>query len=350
MKLPSIKLDFLRTLTDETGLLQHTKYGTPWRREGYATDDNARALIVCTKHFTLFRKPDVTKLISTYLSFLFYMQRTDGQMHNFLNYDRKFADDIGSEDCMGHTIWACGCCLNSKLSQETKLLAKEIFDKTIKWALNFIYPRAQAFSIMGLFQYHKAYPTDQSIILSMKLLSDKLLERFELESSDSWNWFEPCLTYANARLPHALFQSYECTREKDYLEIAKKSMDFLLHIQTINEIFVPIGNIGWFKKGSERALYDQQPIEAACTTEAAIAAYQSINKEKYRKAAFQAFDWFLGKNLKETNVYDSKTGGCCDAVTLQGLNLNKGAEATISYLQARLSLEEISIKDLSKIL
>ncbi len=242
MKLPSIKLDFLRTLTDETGLLQHTKYGIPCKKEGYATDDNARALIVCTKNFTLFRKPDVTKLIDTYLSFLFYMQRSDGQMHNFLGYDRKFADDVGSEDCMGHTIWACGYCLNSKLSRETKLLAKTIFDKTLKWAFSFTSPRAQALSIMGLFQHHKAYPEDQTIISNLKLLSDKLQKEFELESSDSWNWFEPYLTYANARLSHALFQSYECTREKKYLEIALESIDFLLRTQTLNGMFVPIGN------------------------------------------------------------------------------------------------------------
>lgn len=348
MKLPSIKLDFLKLLTDETGLLQHTKYGTPCRREGYATDDNARALIVCTKHFALFREPEVTKLIHTYLSFLFYMQRTDGRMHNFLSYDRKFLDDVGSEDCMGHTIWACGHCLNSKLSKETKLLAKEVFDGTLKWALSFTSPRAQALSILGLFEYHKAYPTEQTAISNMKLLSDKLVKGFERESSDAWNWFESYLTYANARLPHALFQSYECTRKPKYLETASESMNFLLDVQKLNGLFVPVGNLGWFKKGAKRAVYDQQPIEAACTVEAAVAAYQSTHIEKYRQDAFQAFDWFLGKNLQDINVYDCKTASCCDGITPLGLNLNKGAEATISYLQARLSLEEVTIIDLSK--
>ena len=149
-------------------------------------------------------------------------------------------------------------------------------------------------------------------------------------------------------MPHALFQSYECTREKKYLEVASESMDFLLDVQKLNGIFVPIGNLGWFRKGAKRAIYDQQPIEAACTIEATVAAYQSTHIEKYRPEAFQAFDWFLGKNLKGVNVYDSKTGSCGDAITSHGLNLNKGAEAAISYLQARLSLEEITTRDLSK--
>lgn len=120
------------------------------------------------------------------------MQRTDGKMHNFLSYARKFMDEVGSEDCMAHTIWTCEYCLNSKLPNETKLLSKEIFDKAFKWASSFASPRAQALSIMGLFHYQKAYPTDQNATSNMKLFSNKLLRRYELESSNAWDWFEPC--------------------------------------------------------------------------------------------------------------------------------------------------------------
>jgi hypothetical protein len=270
------------------------------------------------------------------------MQREDGKMRNVLSYDRKFVDEVGSEDSMGHTIWACGYCVNSKLPNETKLIAKEIFDKAFKWTHTFTSPRAQALSAMGLFHYQRAYPADLNATSNMKLLGNKLLNLYEIASSNAWNWFEPYLTYANARLPHALFLAYECIGETKYLQVASKSMDFLTRMQTINRTFVSIGNRGWYKKGAERALYDQQPIEAACTTEAAVAAYRSTHKEEYRRTAYEAFEWFLGKNLQGLSVYDPKTGGCCDGITLEGLNLNKGAEATAAYLQARLSLEEIS--------
>jgi hypothetical protein len=195
---------------------------------------------------------------------------------------------------------------------------------------------------MGLFHYQQAYPSDPNAASNMKLLGNKLLNLYENASSNAWDWFEPYLTYANSRLPHALFLAYECTGEKKFLKVASKSMDFLARVQTINGTFVPIGNNGWYKSGAERALYDQQPIEAACTTEAAVAAYRNTSKEKYRRVASEAFEWFLGKNLQGLSVYDPKTGGCCDGITPQGLNLNKGAEATTTYLQARLSLEEIS--------
>jgi hypothetical protein len=336
-----IKLDFVRTLTDDVGMLQHSKYATPNKKEGYATDDNARALIAITNYFMLFNDLSVKKLIDTYLSLLLYMQRSDGKMHNFLSYDRQLLDEIGSEDCMGRTLWACGYCLNSKLPEETKLLSKEVFDKLFCWTSSFTSPRTKAYSIMGLFHYLKAYPEDQNIKVNINVLAKQLTEQFELESSQGWNWFESYLTYCNARLPHSLFLAYEATGEDRYLQVALTSMKFLINTQTINELFVPIGNRGWYKKGSDRAIYDQQSVEAACTTEAAIAAFRNTNEEGYLIASYKAFEWFFGGNLQGLTLYSKENGSCCDGITPEGLNQNKGAEATLSYLQARLNLEEL---------
>ncbi len=336
-----IKLDFVRTLTDDVGMLQHSKYATPNKKEGYTTDDNARALIATTNYFMLFNDPSVKKLIDTYLSLLFYMQRSDGKMHNYLSYDRQLLDEIGSEDCMGRTIWACGYCLNSKLPKETKLLSKEVFDKLFCWTSSFTSPRAKAYSIIGLFHYHKAYPEDQNIKLNIISLANQINGQFKLASSREWNWFESYLTYCNARLPHSLFLAYEATGEDRYLQVASKSMKFLINTQTINELFVPIGNRGWYKKGSDRAIYDQQSVEAACTTEAAIAAFRNTKEESYLLAAYKAFEWFIGGNLQGLRVYSQENGSCCDGITPEGLNQNKGAEATLSYLQARLNFEEL---------
>ncbi|MCW4019428.1 MAG: glycosyltransferase [Candidatus Bathyarchaeota archaeon] len=340
---PPIKLDFLKVLTDDTALVQHSKYATPYRKEGYTTDDNARALIACTKHYSLSKSLAAQKLVDTYLGFLCYMQRTDGKMHNFLGYNRQFADAVGSEDCIGRTIWACGHCLDSKLPQETNLVAKEIFDRAFKWASTFSSPRANAFSIMGLFHYQKAHPNDPNISRNMRILGDQLLRLYEKEALPDWQWFEPYLTYSNGRLPHALFLAYENTKEEKYLQVACNSLDFVLQVQMVDGVFAPIGNRGWYMRGKERAIYDQQSIEASSMTEAAIAAFQSTSKEEYRQAASRVFDWFLGGNLKGVKVYDSVTGGCCDGITPQGLNLNKGAESTVAYLQAHLALEEATL-------
>ena len=336
-----IKLDFVRALTDDVGMLQHSKYAIPNKKEGYSTDDNARALIACTNYFMLFKDEQVKKLIGTYLSLLFYMQRADGKMFNYLSYDRKIADEIGSEDCMGRTLWGCGYCLSSKLPEDAKFLAKEVFDKVFRWSPCFTSPRAIAYSILGLFHYHKAYLEDKNVKLNIRSLADKLIGQFALESSKDWDWFESYLTYSNARLPHSLFLAYEATGESTYLQVASKSMKFLTNIQTINDVFVPIGNRGWYKKGSDRAIYDQQSIEASCTTEAAIAAFRNTGEKVYLDTAYRAFEWFLGGNLKSLMLYDPENGSCCDGLTPQGLNLNKGAEASLAYLQARLNIEEL---------
>jgi hypothetical protein len=340
-----IKLDFVKALTDDVGIVQHSKYATPNRKEGYTTDDNARALIACTKYNMLFNDTSVDKLVDTYLSLLLYMQRDDGKMHNYLSYDRKLMDEIGSEDCMGRTIWACGYCLDSKLPEEKKLLGKDIFDRAFKWASSFTSPRTKAFSIMGLFHYQRAYPEDQNVKINIRALADQLTGQFELESSNGWDWFEAYLTYSNSRLPHSLFLAYEATGENRYLQVALKSMKFLINAQTIDKIFVPIGNSGWYKRGSRRAIYDQQSIEASCTAEACIVAFRNTHEVAFLEAAYNAFEWYLGGNLKGLTLYDPEKGSCCDGITPHGLNLNKGAEATIAYLQARLNLEEVKKYD-----
>lgn len=339
MNLPSVKLDFLTLLTDDTGILQHAKFAVPKRKEGYTTDDNARALIACTRYYTSFGGSKVEKLIDTYLSFLFYMQRTDGRLYNVLSYDRKFLDDTSSEDCMGRTLWACGQCLDSRLPPEKKMLSKEIFDKAFPWASNFKSIRAKTLSTIGLLHYQNAYPQDQNALVNMGSFADQLIQFYQHESSEDWKWFEPYLTYINGRLPHALFLAYIHTEKEKYRQVANDSMKFLLKVQMIDNKFVPIGNNGWYKRGGERAVYDQQSIEASCMVEAALAAFRATGDENYRKAAYTIFEWFLGRNSRDVVVYNPETGGCHDGITSKGLNLNEGAEATISYLMARLELE-----------
>jgi len=338
---PPIKLDHLKALTDDTGILQHTKYSVPNRKEGYTTDDNARALVACVKLLQLHDDPDVSKLANTYLSFLFHMQRPDGKFHNLLGYDRDFIDDVGSEDCMGRSLWACGYAIRSDLSEGIKTTSKEIFDKVFQHASNFKSPRAKAFTILGLSNYYEAFPHDRNLFKSIVSSTEQMLESYQRVSSPDWCWFEPYLTYVNARLSQALFKAYGIIGDSRYLQVAKESLDFLIEVQMIDEKIVPIGNRGWYEKGGRRAIYDQQPIEVSCMVEASLTAFHSTNEKKYQKAAHIAFEWFLGKNTKNIVVYDSTTGACYDGINPQGLNLNQGAEATISYLLARLELENM---------
>jgi uncharacterized protein YyaL (SSP411 family) len=345
--IPEIKLDHFKSLTDDTGILQHAKYSIANRQMNYTTDDNARALIVCLNYLQLNDDPEVDKLTRTYLSFLYHMQKPEGLFHNLLSYNRTFLDDIGSEDCMGRVLWACGYTLKTNISEEYNRLSKEIFDRLIQHAFKFNSIRAKAFTILSLANYHQVFPQDQMCLEKTDLLSEQLLEQYEKESSPNWKWFESILTYCNARLPQALFKAYETTKERKYLNIAKESFDFILETQMINQIFVPIGNNGWYKKERKRAIYDQQSIETSCMIETSLLAHLLTGDKKYRRIAYKIFEWFLGKNTKSVNVYNRETGACYDGVTQEGLNLNQGAESIIAYLIARLKLELNSTNSLS---
>jgi len=267
------------------------------------------------------------------------MQRPDGKFHNLLSYNRDFLDDVGSEECMGRSLWTCGYTISTNLSKGIKTTSKEIFDKGFRHASNFRSLRAKAFTILGLCYYYEAFPHDHNLSKNIVPLTEQLLDSYQRVSSSDWCWFEPYLTYVNARLSQALFRAYSIIGDERYLQIAKESFDFLVEVQVIDEKFVPIGNKGWYKRGGQRALYDQQPIEALCMVEAALTAFHLTNEKKYQRVAYIAFDWFLGKNTQNVMVYDPTTGACYDGITPQGLNLNQGAEATISYLLARLELE-----------
>ena len=341
LQLPPVKLDYLVSITDETGIVQHAKFATPNRREGYTTDDNARALIVCTRHNELNRSPETAKLADVYLSFLYHMQMEDGKLHNFLSYDRRFLDDVGSDDSLGRVLWACGSVINSNLDEEKKLLSKEVFDKALPHALNSTSPRAKAFAVLGLSQYQRAYPKDQALSGRMIELIEQLLKLYEQESSVDWRWFEAYLTYCNGRLPQALFEGYESIRDGDVLQVAEDSFNFILKVQMNDGMFAPIGNKGWYKKGGLRAMYDQQSVEASCMAETAVAAFRATRNSHFRTTARTIFAWFLGKNTKGLSVYNLNTGGCYDGITPEGVNLNQGAEATVAYLLARLDLETI---------
>ena len=339
LQLPPIKLDYLASITDETGIVQHTKFATPNRREGYTTDDNARALIVCARHNGLNRSPEALKLADVYLSFLYHMQIEDGRLHNFLSYDRRFLDDVGSDDSLGRALWACGSVINSNLDEEKKMLSKEVFDKALPHAINSTSPRAKAFAVLGLSQYQRTYPNDQALSGRMIELIEQLLKLYQQASSVDWSWFEAYLTYCNGRLPQALFEAYERIREENYLQVAKESFNFILKVQMKNGMFAPIGNKDWYKKGGSRAMFDQQSVEASCMTETALTAFRATRIDHFRTTARTIFAWFLGKNTKGLSVYNPNTGGCYDGITSKGLNLNQGAEATITYLLARLDLE-----------
>ncbi|MCW4000048.1 MAG: glycosyltransferase [Candidatus Bathyarchaeota archaeon] len=279
------------------------------------------------------------RLAHVYLAFLNHMQKPDGNFHNYLGYDRSFLDIDGSEDCAGRTLWACGCTLNSQLPRDMRLVAKDIFDRGLPWVWKSMSLRFYSSAILGLAEYYQALPSEDIKANSMQL-ADSMVQRYRDEAKENWRWFEPHLTYGNARLTQALYVAFTLLKEPRYLEVAEEAMDFLLQTQMLNGVYAPIGNDGWYRRGEKRALYDQQPIEAACMVEAAVDAYYATKKRRYLTVANQVFGWFLGRNSRGEVMYNCESGGCYDGLGADWVNMNQGAESSICYLLARLKLEE----------
>ncbi|MCX6798850.1 MAG: glycosyltransferase [Candidatus Diapherotrites archaeon] len=340
--LPPVKLNHLRLLTDSTGIIQHATHGVVSYKSGYTVDDNARALIAVLRFHNLLNGMDSETLAMIYLGFLHYTQQPDGIFHNTVSFERAFVQEEPTWDCYGRALWACGYAVDSRLYENAKATAKKMLDDALQNISKLEDARPVAFALMGLHHYFHAKPEQSDLKEKIILLGDKLLALLQQSSSEGWFWFEDALTYCNARLPHALFLAFESTKERRFLDAAEQSFRFLEEKTVEGEIFIPVGQNGWLPKGGAKALFDQQPIEASSMVEAAVAAFKANGKERYKKTALTAFEWFFGRNSLGAKLYDETNGGCFDGLTETEVNLNQGAESTIAYLSARLSVEELA--------
>jgi hypothetical protein len=330
----SLKFDHLLALTDYNAVLQHAKFSVPARKEGYAVDDNARALVFTQKARALWRDNRLSDLQNKLISFLLVMQAEDGRFHNLMDFSQRILDSAGVGDHVGRAIWATGALINGELPLGVKASARLIFDRALPWARESTSPRTIACTCLGLCERLNAEPEEVNLRANLRVLADRLVELYYANRATSWEWFENILTYDNPRLSQAMLVAYQVLGEKRYLTVAEKTLQFLMEASTVNGILVPIGSEGWYQKGGERALYDQQPIEAGAMVEATTLAHKLTRSKVYETTLRHALGWFFGLNTKSVTLYDNSTGACYDGVNQEGLNQNQGAESTLAFLLA----------------
>ncbi|HLY42798.1 MAG TPA: glycosyltransferase family 4 protein [Terracidiphilus sp.] len=344
-QLPDLNTGHLLTMTDDTGILQHAIFSVPNTREGYTTDDNARALIVSTRLVGGRAHGDPTKyaeLSRRYLAFLWLAFDGDsGRFRNFLGYERRWLENIGSEDSHGRALWALGTVLAQSSDAGLRGAAGRLFEAAVPAALTFTSPRAWAFSMLGMQNYLGWFPGDRAIQGHHNALANRLLDIYERSTTKTWKWFEKSLSYSNARLPQALLLAGWMSENRRMVTAGLEALQWLLDAQhrSDSEIFVPIGSNGVFSEGKERPRFDQQPVEACATISACLVAYKVTREERWRIEARRVFDWFLGKNDLRVPLYDAKTGGCKDGLHPDRVNENQGAESTLSFLMALLDTQ-----------
>ncbi len=343
--LPNFTLDYVKRLTDDTGIVQHARYGIPNLKEGYCMDDNARALIMVLMAYNQFKSKEALDLLPIYLSFIQYMQGEDGDFRNFLSFKREYLDEIGTDDSFGRTLWALGYMVCNSPNNSYREFASELFFNSLKHLDQLQHLRGFANSIIGIAHYLMSYPDDE-LKFKMETLADKIVAAYHQHQSTGWHWFEEKLTYDNAILPMALLKAYEVTGNYIYKEIGLESLIFLDKETLDKGYYNPIGNDGWFYKGgADKAVFDQQAIETMAAVMMYFQAYSVTEDVIYIKKMFQTYLWFLGENSLRIPIYDHETNGCCDGLTDVGLNRNQGAESTLAYFIAHLTILKAQEKE-----
>jgi len=346
-KIPDIKLRHVKKMSAHFGMIQFSKISIPDLQSGYTLDDNARALIALCQHYELFHNKDDFRLINRYLQFIKYCLQTNGQFLNYVNKNKEFTSQNlteNLEDSNGRAIWALGYVSSLKEILPINLIneAENLLQQAIPHLDKTHSTRAMAFIIKGLFYHNK-----KENHLLLQTLANRLVQMYKHEKTSEWYWFENYLTYGNSVLSEAMLYAYLATNNDEYKRIAKESFDFLLSKIFVDGKIKVISNNGWHIKDkvSKKVVGGEQPIDVAYTILALEKFYFVFNKNEYKQKAKVAFNWFLGENHLQQIVYNPCTGGCHDGVEEHNVNLNQGAESTLSYLMARMTIERLNLNE-----
>lgn len=346
-----VNFSHLERLTDDTGILEHALGPVPRRKEGYSTDDQARALWACLAWRDRVNDKDsrtLDRLIDTYLAFLLWAQQENGHFHNNYAYDRKKEEEQPSDDCLGRCLWACAYALTKLRDKGGTMAAIGLFDKAMAQTASLKYPRGWAYAVaaFGLVQTRSLLPCRLEDQIGH--LSAQLLELYRKHSKPGWRWFEPSLSYSNALLPWGLFWAYEALRKRELLTAAEDSLRFLIRLSANEQGQIrPVGNRGWCTP-RVRATWDQQPIDVMKLALAASKAYEITGSAEYADIVRRCQAWFHGSNDAGTPMV-TEEGGCCDGLGENGPNINQGAEAVISYLLTEAIWQELAERNIREI-
>jgi len=319
-------------MSDATGMLQHSIYSVPDRRHGYCIDDNARALMLMSAIDDI---DPVTrdKWTTIYASFVQYAWNPDARrFRNFMNFDRTWCEDVGSEDSNGRAIWALGVTARDARDPKHRDWATALYDATASLALELGSLRAQAFAMLGAAAMLDARPGHELSRSILARFPDDHLKLLEEARRPEWQWFEIVLAYDNARLPQALIQAGRALGQPELVQSGLDTLGWIVGKQTSPEgRFRAVGTESFHRPYAEPLQFDQQPLEAQATVDACIAAYEATRDPRWVAEAERAYGWYLGANDLDLPLATTTDGGCFDGLMSDRVNLNQGAESVLAF-------------------
>ncbi len=345
LQLPELGFQHLKRMTDSTGMLQHARFTLPNYAEGYCIDDNARALMLTVQ---LEKRgvggEEIAALGTRYASFVDYAFNPElGKFRNFMGYDRRWLEAVGSEDSQARALWSLGTCVGHTQRREIRAWAAELFMQALPGIAESTSPRAWAFALLGIKEYLRRLRGDRRAASMQQELLGRLISLYDQVKTPDWHWFEDVVSYDNARIAQAVITT--AGKEPEHArarEVGLESLRWLVAAQRAERgHFRPIGSNGFYRRGEVRARFDQQPLEAHATVSACSEAFQVTGDRFFIHEARRAFGWFLGQNDLDTSVYNPDSGGCRDGLHVDRVNLNEGAESTLAFLSALVEIQAL---------
>ncbi|WP_010162044.1 glycosyltransferase family 4 protein [Sphingomonas sp. PAMC 26617] len=345
MSFTPLQPDFaaVERMSDSTGMLQHSIYSVPDRRHGYCIDDNARALMLVSQMPGM-DEVQRDKWMTIYASFVQYAWNPDERrFRNFMNFDRTWCEDTGSEDSNGRALWALGVTARDAQSSKHRDWAVRMFDMTVSITMELGSPRAHGFAMLGAAAMLDAHPGHSQSKQILARYGDELCALLEVARRPEWEWFEIVLAYDNARLPEALIRAGMALDRPDFVKCGLATLDWIVGRQTSPEgRFRAVGSESFGRVYAEPLQFDQQPLEAQATIDACHAAYLASDDLRWVEEAGRAYRWYLGANDLDLPLATSQDGGCFDGLMPTGLNRNQGAESILALQMANCTISGLA--------
>ncbi len=325
-------------MSDATGMLQHAIGTVPDRRHGYCLDDNVRALMLMNVAEGIDTGERIARA-GHYAGFIQHAWNPDhGMFRNFMNFDRSWCEDIGSEDSNGRTLWALGQTLETSRDPDLKAWARHWYDIALPSLSKLRSPRTIAFVMLGAAARLRR---ERDHAPSRAVLGDgaaSLTALLDSAATPDWPWFETRLGYDNPRLCQALIEAGELLGSAEWASSGLTAARWLAGIQTSREgLFRPVGSNG-LGRDREVLPFDQQPLEAQAAIECARAAHRWSRDPFWIAHADAAWRWFFGANDRGVILADLTSGRCRDGINPRGRNENCGAESILALHLARHSM------------
>ena len=339
----ALPLDALARMSDSVGMLQHGVFGVADRSHGYCVDDNARALLAMVLRGGT--SPKEARMTANFAAFVEHSWNPDTRrFRNFMGYDRRWLEPVGSDDSNGRTLWALGVTESRARDAGLRGWAATLFDAVAPHMAEITSPRARAFAALAGDAVLDSRPGDEAAYRLLRASGEQLVRLHAAASRPGWNWFEPELAYDNARLPQALIRAGERLGDDAMVALGLSTLGWLVGVQTgPRGNFRPVGSNGFGRAYAPPLAFDQQPLEATATIDAAVTAFGASGDARWRTVARDAFGWFFGDNDAGVPIADLASGGCFDGLMASGINRNQGAESILSLHLAVAAMGNIGV-------